>query len=157
MLSVGPPEGRDHVGSKRRKSRSHRTQVRELRGLARRALANCEALHHGDRLLRATGVDLAAPVDNDGPKPPSHGCQGADFAADPRGKSARAPRPHNRPPNRNLSENGYGPETLTPDIDWLTPYQRERGANTGIINNGVFHGSKYFGPESIRSCKICNP
>ena len=27
-------------------------------------------------------------------------------------------------------------ETLTPDIDWLTPYQREIGANAGIIHNG---------------------
>ena len=27
------------------------------------------------------------------------------------------------------------PETLTPDIDWLTPYQQVMGGNTGIIDN----------------------
>ena len=37
-------------------------------------------------------------------------------------------------------------ETLMPDIEWLTPYQREKGANTGIIHNGLFHGTNILVP-----------
>ena len=33
------------------------------------------------------------------------------------------------------------PETLKTDIDWLRPYQKEIGVNTGIINNEVAHGT----------------
>ena len=39
------------------------------------------------------------------------------------------------------------PKTLTPDIDWFTPYQRELGANTGRIHNGVFHGTNKLIPH----------
>ena len=39
------------------------------------------------------------------------------------------------------------PETLTPDIDWLTPYQRDIGDNTGIINDGVVHGANKLVPH----------
>ena len=39
------------------------------------------------------------------------------------------------------------PETLTPDIDWLTPYQREIGDNAGIIHNGVLHGTNKLVPH----------
>ena len=38
-------------------------------------------------------------------------------------------------------------ETLTPDIEGLTPYQREIGANTGIIHNGLSHGTNKFIPQ----------
>ena len=39
------------------------------------------------------------------------------------------------------------PETLTPDIEWLTPYQRGIGDNTGIIHDGVFHGTNKLVPH----------
>ena len=39
------------------------------------------------------------------------------------------------------------PETLTPDIDWLTPYQQEIGFKTDIINNGVVHGANRLVPH----------
>ena len=32
------------------------------------------------------------------------------------------------------------PETLTPDIEWLTPYQQEIGVKTEILNNEFFMG-----------------
>ena len=37
-----------------------------------------------------------------------------------------------------LKELPPAPETLTPDIEWLTPYQQEIGVKTEIINNGFF-------------------
>ena len=47
-------------------------------------------------------------------------------------------------------------EALTPDIEGLTPYQREIGANAGIIHNGLSHGTNIFCPASIRSTKLCH-
>ena len=38
-------------------------------------------------------------------------------------------------------------ETLTPDIEWLTPYQRNIGANAGIIHDGVLHGTNKLVPH----------
>ena len=38
-------------------------------------------------------------------------------------------------------------ETLTPDIEELTRYQRAIGANTGIIQNGLFHGTNKLVPH----------
>ena len=37
-----------------------------------------------------------------------------------------------------FNEFPQAPATLTPDIGWPTPYQREVGVNAGIINNAVF-------------------
>ena len=39
------------------------------------------------------------------------------------------------------------PKTLTPDIGWLTPYQRDIGSNTEIIHNGVFHCTNKLVPH----------
>ena len=33
------------------------------------------------------------------------------------------------------------PETLTPELEWLSDYQKEIGETTGIINNNKFNGS----------------
>ena len=38
-------------------------------------------------------------------------------------------------------------ETLTPDIEGLTPYQREIRADAGIIHNGLFHGTNNLVPH----------
>ena len=38
-------------------------------------------------------------------------------------------------------------ETLTLDIDLLTPYQREIGVNTGIMNNDVFFRASKLVPH----------
>ena len=38
-------------------------------------------------------------------------------------------------------------ETLTPYIAWLTLYQRDIEANTGIIHNGLIHGTNKFVPH----------
>ena len=46
-----------------------------------------------------------------------------------------------------LQEFSPAPETLTPDIEWLSPYQRDIGANAGIIHNGVVHGTNKFVPH----------
>ena len=39
------------------------------------------------------------------------------------------------------------PKTLTPDIGWLTPDQRDIGSNTEIIHNGVFHCTNKLVPH----------
>ena len=48
-------------------------------------------------------------------------------------------------------------ETLTPDIDWLTPYQQETGANAGIVHNGVFHGTNRVVSHLYYHKKLCHP
>ena len=48
-----------------------------------------------------------------------------------------------------LKEFPLARETLTLDIDWLSPYQKEIGVNTGIMHNEVFHGSNKLAPHGF--------
>ena len=47
-------------------------------------------------------------------------------------------------------------ETATPDIEWLKLYQREIGANTGIIRNGLFHDTNKLVPHLYDHTKLCH-
>ena len=49
-------------------------------------------------------------------------------------------------PHDKFKECPPAPETLA-DINWLRPYQRDIEANTGLIPNGVFHGTNQFVPH----------
>ena len=47
----------------------------------------------------------------------------------------------------NIKEFPQALETLTPDIECLTPYQRDIGVNAGIIHDGVCHGTNKLVPH----------